>query len=50
MSRPRGSLALQALYAEISGSNLGQATDYPDLRILWFSSVPPGKCMDSTLN
>jgi hypothetical protein len=34
------------LIREVPGSNLGLETSYPDR----FSSVPPGKCWDSTLN
>jgi hypothetical protein len=32
---------------EVPGSKLGPDTDYSEF--LWFSSVPPGKCQDSTL-
>jgi hypothetical protein len=35
---------------DISGWNLGPETDNPDWRSSWFSSIPPGKCWDSTLN
>jgi hypothetical protein len=35
---------------EILGSNLVPNTDYLDRGFLWFSSVPPHKFQDSTLN
>jgi hypothetical protein len=31
------------------GSILGPATGYPNSRFSWFSSVPPGELLDSTL-
>jgi hypothetical protein len=34
----------------VLGSNLGQETSYPDSGFSWFSSVPPNKCQDNTLN
>jgi hypothetical protein len=34
---------------EVPGSNLGLETSYPDWGFSWISSVPPGKCQDSTL-
>jgi hypothetical protein len=34
---------------EFPGSNFGPETGYPDWRFSWFSSVPSGKCCDSTL-
>jgi hypothetical protein len=33
---------------EFPGSNLGPETGYPDGGLWLFSSVPPGKCWDST--
>jgi hypothetical protein len=39
---------LSAGIHEVLGLNLHQDTGYPDLRLLWFSSVPPGKCWGST--
>jgi hypothetical protein len=34
---------------EFLASNLSPEIGYSDLVFLWFSSVPPGKCWDSTL-
>jgi hypothetical protein len=34
---------------EVPGSNRDPETGHPDRGISWFSSVPPGKCRDSTL-
>jgi hypothetical protein len=34
---------------EVQLSNLVPETGYPDLGFSWFSSVPPGKCWDSSL-
>jgi hypothetical protein len=36
------------VYSEMSGSSLGRDISCPD-RFLWFPSVPPGKCQNSTL-
>jgi hypothetical protein len=35
---------------QVTRSNLGSESAYPDWGILWFSSVPPGKFPDSSLN
>jgi hypothetical protein len=35
---------------EVLRSNIGQNIDYSDRGVSWFSSVPSGKCHDSTLN
>jgi hypothetical protein len=35
---------------EFAGPNLGPKTGYPLKVFSWFSSVPPSKCRDSTLN
>jgi hypothetical protein len=35
---------------EVLGSNFGPETACPDRGVLWFSSVPPGKCRDVALN
>jgi hypothetical protein len=34
---------------EFPSSNFGVEAGYPDWKILWFSSVPPGECHNSTL-
>jgi hypothetical protein len=39
-----------ASYSECPSSNLGPKTCYPHCGFSWFSSVPPGKCQDKTLN
>jgi hypothetical protein len=43
-------LTLLLRIREVSGSHLSPGTGYPDLCCSWFSSFPPGKCPDSTLN
>jgi hypothetical protein len=40
---------LETCIQKLLGSNLDQDTGYHDQGILLFSSVPPGKCQDSTL-
>jgi hypothetical protein len=37
------SVTLPASIREVSDSSLGLDTDYPNGRVSWFSSVPPGK-------
>jgi hypothetical protein len=39
-------LTLPLRILELTGSNLGQETGYPDWDLLWFPSVPPGKSRD----
>jgi hypothetical protein len=43
-------LTLLLSIREIPGSNIGQDTGYLDQGLLWFSSVPPVKRQDRTLN
>jgi hypothetical protein len=43
-------LALLFRIREVPGSNRGPETGYPGWGSSWLSSVPPGKCRDSTLN
>jgi hypothetical protein len=43
-------LALVLCIFEIPGSNLGPDISYPDRGVSCFSSVPPSKFRDSTLN
>jgi hypothetical protein len=42
-------LALLLRIWEVLGSDFGSETGYVDLGFSWFSSVPPGKCMDIKL-
>jgi hypothetical protein len=41
-------LSILLCIRDIPGSNLGPETEYSEV-FSWFSSVPPGKCRDSTL-
>jgi hypothetical protein len=34
---------------EVQDSNLDPDAGYPDWSFSWFSSIPPGKCLDGTL-
>jgi hypothetical protein len=43
-------LALLLRILEVPGSNLGPETGHSDWGFSWFSSIPPGKCQDSTLS
>jgi hypothetical protein len=43
-------LTLPLRIREVPDSNLGPETGYHDRGISCVSSVPPGKCQDSTLN
>jgi hypothetical protein len=43
-------LALLLYIQEVLGSNLFSETGYPDWGFSWFSSVPPDKFRDITLN
>jgi hypothetical protein len=40
-------LTLLRRIREVQGSNLGSETGYPE--VMWFYSVSPGECRDSTL-
>jgi hypothetical protein len=44
------SLMLLLRICKVSGSNLDLEIGYPAWGVLWFSSVTPGMCQDSTLN
>lgn len=44
------SVTLLAFIFEVSGSNLGQKTDFSNSGSCPFSSAPDGKCQDSTTN
>jgi hypothetical protein len=43
-------LATPRRIREVPGSNLGPETGYPDCVFSWFSSNPPGKYLDITIN
>jgi hypothetical protein len=42
-------LTLMILIREVSCSDLGSDTGYPDSDFSWFISVLPGNCQDSAL-
>jgi hypothetical protein len=44
----KGAVVAAMLWTRIHGV-LGSKLDYPE-RLLWFSSVSPGECRDSTFN
>jgi hypothetical protein len=47
---PRGRVInTPASYSVVPGSNFGPKTGYLDWDFLWFSSITPGECRDSTL-